>query len=223
MSARVSRARRNGLALSIVVHTCLVVASTGCANHHTRSPEALREAWREAIEDGDAKATWDLLSPATQRSLDEAAFVAAFERDAAALRADAAASETIRDDDAVRVWTATTVHPGGRRLRWAQDERGRWRVTSGLPGLVDPHDAVAVIRAFVADLRALPTNAGLTWITSELADATKSSLEARAAAIADPDALIVAAEESRAALRYGEGRQLLLVHTDEGWRISRIE
>jgi hypothetical protein len=210
-----------------VVLAALVGGAAACASHPARSPAGLRAAWREAIERGDAQAAWTLLSPATQRALDEATFVAAFERDLATLRTDASASETTRDEDATRAWTATTVHPGGHRLRWALDGEGRWQVTAGLPGLVDDRDLVGVIRAFVSDLRALPTAASLRWVTQELADATRAALEERAAAIeaslADPEALLVSADGERASLRYAGGRQLLLARVDGAWRISRIE
>lgn len=211
----------------------LVLMLAACGPRGTRSIEATRDAYLDALKADDPKRAYDLLAPEVRAKVDYASFVARWKADAAERKATLEQAKTTDDKrsnrDApkhVASHTATTVHDGGVVLHWAKvgDD---WLVTGGLPPAARATTPAEAIRGFLAALGRAPLGNAQRFLSPELADALRedwaSRTEAIEAALAKPGAIELSEDLLRAQLRYEPQRVIVLEQTPQGWTITSVE
>lgn len=199
---------------------------TACRVGGPTSPEALRDAYADAIENDDPDAAYELLSEDAQRRVDRAAFRAHWAQHRAELEQTAAEIRTL--DPAARhpVWYGETTHPSGRTLRWVAVD-GRYRVIDGLPGQLDLSTPERAVAALVVALRQRVPAPIAHLATDDLAERINrrwlDTAEAIESALTDPRALEVSDDGTRAVLTYGTGQHLVLRRVGAQWRVDELE
>lgn len=216
------RARPFALALA-----CGLALAPGCAQRGQRSPEALRDAYHQALKRDDPGAAYALLAPEVQARISREQFTARWHAERADLRAALADFEAMGTpaDAPAPVRGGTTVHPNGATLEWAE-VGGRYLVVSGVPGLPDTSTPAQAIRAFIAALRAADLAAIEALLTDELRGRLAEDWEDRITAIearlAEPGAVELSSDNKQALLRYEGGHALTLEQSDHGWKITSL-
>ncbi len=190
-----------------------------CRHSGARSPEALRDAYKQALSKNNPEAAYALLSPELQATVPRSEFVARWnahaEERAAAVRATvpAAMQAPIRGGQ--------TIH-GNTILTWTFVGK-RYQIVRGLPGLADTSTPIQTIRAFLASVRAADLGRIHSLLSDELAARLGDDWNHRAtlieAMLETPGAIEYSSDMQRAVLRYEPGRALTLEQTPDGWRI----
>jgi hypothetical protein len=196
-----------------------------CSHGQARSPERLRDAHVAALEANDPAAAYALLAPDVRAAVPFEEFAARWKADADEHAAAVATAKLLDPALEAPLHGGTTVHAGGRVLRWTQVD-DELQVVDGLPGRPDTSTPAQTVRAFIAAVRtadlaevrgllgeALVEAVDEDW--SERVDAIERALE-------EPGALDLSADLRRAELRYETGRVLTLEQTPEGWRITGL-
>ena len=201
----------------------LVAAAAACAQ--ARSPARLRDAHVAALKADDPKAAYALLAPELRAAVPYADFEARWKADAAEREAAVAAAESLDPALAAPLHAGTTVHDGGRVLRWAQID-DELVVVDGLPGRPDTSTPAQAVRAFVAAVREADLDEVRGLLGEGLLDAIDEDwtdrVDAIERALEEPGALDLSADLRRAELRYEAGRALTLEQTPSGWRITGL-
>lgn len=217
-------ARTYGLAAAVAAGVVLA-GGLGCGHRQARSPTRLRDAHVAALRADDPAAAYALLSPEVKASVPYEEFEARWKADAAEHRTSVAAAESLDPALQAPLHGGTTVHPGGRVLRWTQvgDELA---VIEGLPGRPDTSTPAQTVRAFVAAVRSADLVEVRGLLSDSLLSAFEEDLETRIDAIEraleEPGALELSADLRRAELRYEGSRVLTLEQTPTGWRITGL-
>jgi hypothetical protein len=201
----------------------LLVAIAACKSHSPRSPTKLRQSYAAALAKNDAKAAYRLLAPEVRKQLSYAEFERRWKAQTTERKAAAKAASNVKVEP---VLEGTTVHEGGRVLRWTE-VGGRYYVVSGLPGSPQTATPAQTIRALIAAVRTTDLTRVRSLLGDELADAIgedwQARVEAMEAALDRPGAIELSADLRRAELRYEQGRVLTLEQTPRGWRITTLE
>lgn len=198
----------------------------GCTPRGSRSPEAARDAYLDALRKDDPQAAYALLAPDVRARVDYPSFLARWKADGAERKATLEAAKAIDRSRVVAGHTATTVHDDGVVLRWAKLD-DRWFVTGGLPPASRASTPAEAIRGFLAALAQGPLGHARSFLSAELADALREDWAARTeaieAALARPGAVELSEDLRRAQLRYEPQRVIVLEQTPRGWAITRFE
>lgn len=201
-------------------------AVSGCKTRGPRSPEKLREAHVAALQRGDAKAAYALLAPEVQARVPYAEFAKRWERDAAERKEAVTAAETLDATRRAPVYEGTTVHAGGRVLRWTS-VGDRYYVVDGLPGVPRTETPAQTVRSLLEAVRTTDLSRIRGLLSDELAaaigDDWQARVEAIEAALERPGAIELSADLRQAELRYEPNRVLTMEQTPEGWTITGLE
>jgi len=204
----------------------LVLAVPACrAPRSARSPEALRDAYAQALRRDDADAAYALLSPELQAATPRAAFRARWQAQAV----ERAEAQTAIADlpPALRAPVAggQTTH-GAHVLTWAE-VAGHYQIVAGLPGLPDSSTPAQAIRSFLAAVRSADLRHLEALVSDELAARLRDDWGRRAALIEalldQPGAIEYSSDMQRAVLRYEPGRALTLEQSPAGWRLTALQ
>jgi len=204
----------------------VVLLLAACGPRGTRSAEATRDAYLDALAKDDPKRAYEMLAPQVRAKVDYTSFEARWRADAAERKATLAQAKSLGDGKHVASHTATTVHEGGIVLHWAKvgDD---WLVTGGLPPAARATTPAEAIRGFLAALGRAPLGAAQRFLSPELADALREDwatrTEAIEAALAKPGAIELSEDLLRAQLRYEPQRVIVLEQTPQGWAITAID
>lgn len=210
----------------ILVLALALPSVAGCAPRGSRSPEAARDAYLDALRKDDPEAAYALLAPDVRARVDYASFLARWKADGAERKATLDAAKAIDRGRVVAGHTATTVHEDGVVLQWAELD-DRWFVTGGLPPASRASTPAEAIRSFLGALGVGPLGNAQAFLSAELADALREDWAARTeaieAALARPGAIELSEDLLRAQLRYEPQRVIVLEQTPRGWAITSIE
>lgn len=210
---------------SLALAAGLVVSITACGPRQARSPARLRDAHVAALRTDDPAAAYALLAPEVRAAVPYAEFEARWKTDAAEHDAAIAAAESLDPALAAPIHGGTTVHPGGRVLRWTQVDDDLL-VVDGLPGRLDTSTPAQAVRAFVAAVRRADLAEVRGLLGESLVEAVHEDWSERVDAIEraleEPGTLDLSADLRRAELRYETGRALTLEQTPQGWRITGL-
>lgn len=213
--------------MRIGAHTLVLLATVllGCRHAPAHSPQALREAWLDALEHDDPRAAYALLSPDARGREPYPAFVARWRADASE-RAAVIAEARAAKDDAVVQRSATAVHRDGVIVRWTKVGK-HWLVVDGLPGARRASTPAEAIRGFLQALARTDLGAAEHYLAADLREAMHEDWARRAeaieAALRVPGAIELSDDLSRAQLRYEPQRLLTLEQTPGGWTITALE
>jgi hypothetical protein len=209
------------------VAAVLLAAPTmaACGPRQARAPARLRDAHVAALRADDPAAAYALLAPEVRAAVSYEEFEARWKADAAEHEAAIAAAESLDPATTATLHGGTTMHAGGRVLRWTQVD-DELLVVDGLPGRPDTSTPAQTIRAFVAAVR----RADLTEVRGLLGEALVEAVDedwservdAIERALEEPGALDLSADLRRAELRYEAGHAVTLEQTAEGWRITGL-
>ncbi|MEE9384826.1 MAG: hypothetical protein V3V08_15595 [Nannocystaceae bacterium] len=220
-----SLVRRPGVLRRIWGPLCGIILM-GCRAPSPRSPEALRDAYAEAIRHNDPDAAYDLLSPGAQAHTERAAFGARWAKQQRELRATLGDIESLDEPLRRPLLRGRTAHPSGRVIHW-QHADGRYWVVAGLPGPPDLSSPEHAVRALIDILRADDHSALEGVMTEELAqqraDRWAVLADALEAALAKPGAVERSESRDRAVLRYAPGRRVVLAHDGAQWRVQALQ
>jgi len=190
------------------------------------SPEKLRDAHVAALQAGDARAAYALLSPQTRAATPYEAFEKRWNENAEEREATIEAAESLPADQQGATRSGTTVHEGGRVLTWTEVS-GRYVVASGLPGRARAATPAEAIRSFITAVRTADLEEIRGLLADDLAARLDEDWEARAKALEDaletPGALELSSDLKRAALHYEPQRTMVLEQTPQGWRILSLQ
>ncbi|TPV94673.1 MAG: nuclear transport factor 2 family protein [Myxococcales bacterium FL481] len=204
----------------------LAGSTSACRIRGPQTPDALREAYAQAIRDDDPDAAFELLSHEAQQRVGREAFRANWRAHRAELEATAREIDQLDAATAEPVWYGTTSHPSGRVVRWESID-GHYRAVDGLPERADLSSPQRAISELVAALRRSGSTPLAAIATEELnARIDRRWLDTADAierALADPRALEVADDGTHAVLTYGAGRYLVLQQIDGQWRVDELE
>ncbi|MBK9757288.1 MAG: hypothetical protein IPO88_28080 [Nannocystis sp.] len=206
------------LALAFAVPGC---RSAGSA----RSPEALRDAYAQALRRDDPDAAYALLSPELQAATPRAAFRARWQAQTAERTAAQAALAALPPAQRAAIAGGQTTH-GALVLTWAE-VAGHYQIVAGLPGLPDSSTPAQAIRAFLAAVRGADLRDLEALVSDELAARLRDDWGRRAALIEalldQPGAIEYSSDMQRAVLRYEPGRALTLEQSPAGWRLTALQ
>lgn len=202
-----------------------LAVSSACGGLRSR-PDAVRDAYLDALEKDDADAAYDLLSAAAQAEISREAFRTMW-KDAKGQRNRQQKELASLDKQAKQpVMFATTTHGPDKILHWAEVD-GHYRIVSGLPGLPDRSSPRAALLGFVAAANEDRLESLSAYLAPDLAEALREEWEARGDAIVEalslPGSPEVSPDRTRAVLRYAPGRRIVLERADDGWRIVLLE
>lgn len=210
------------------VHLCLcfcLATVSACGGLRSR-PQAVRDAYLDALEDDDADAAYDLLSPAAQAEISREAFKSMWSEAKGQRTRQEQQLGSLDKEDKSPVMFATTTHGADKILHWAEVD-GHYRIVSGLPGLPDRSTPRTTLLGFVAAASSDRLENLATYLAPDLADALREEWEARGDAIVEalalPGSPEVSPDRTRAVLRYAPGRRIVLERADDGWRIVLLE
>ncbi len=213
------------LRLALCLTLCAALGVSGCRSSGARSPEALRDAYAQALRRDDPDAAYALLSPELQAATTRAAFRARWKAQAAERKAAQAAISGLAPAYRAAVPGGQTVH-GDRVLTWVQ-VAGHYQVVHGLPGLPDSSTPAQAIRAFLAAIRGADLHTLESLVSDELSARLRDDWNRRATAIeallAQPGAIEYSGDMQRAVLRYEPGRALTLEQSPAGWRLTALQ
>jgi len=214
---------RASLLVALVVAAVAAVAA--CGPRQARSPARLRDAHVAALEANDPAAAYALLAPEVRAAVPYPEFEARWKADAAEHEAAIAAAESLDPNLVAPLHGGTTMHDGGRVLRWTQID-DELEVVDGLPGRPDTSTPAQAVRAFVAAVRKADLGEVRGLLGEGLLEAIDEDwtdrVEAIERALEEPGALDLSADLRRAELRYEAGRALTLEQTPSGWRITGL-
>lgn len=203
----------------------LVLLGGACRTGGARSPEALRDAYTQALRRDDPDAAYALLSPELQAATSRAAFRARWRAQTAERKAALTALATLPAAHQAPVRGGQTVH-GEHVLAWAE-VAGNYQIVGGLPGLPDTSTPAQAIRAFLAAVRRADLHTLEALVSDDLAGRLRDDWQRRATAIEalldQPGALEFSSDMQRAVLRYEPGRALTLEQTTAGWRLTALQ
>lgn len=203
----------------------LALLLAACRSSGARSPEALRDAYAQALRRDDPDAAYALLGPEVQARTTREAFRARWKASASERAAQTTALTDLPATHQRPISGGRTVH-GDRVLTWAQ-VGGRWQIVDGLPGLPDTSTPAQTIRSFLAALRAADLRTLEALVDDDLATRLRDDWNRRATAIeallGQPGALEFSSDMQRAVLRYEPGRALTLEQTPIGWRLTALQ
>jgi hypothetical protein len=209
------------------VALCIVVGLScgACRASGARSPEALRDAYAQALRRDDPDAAYALLSSELQATTSRAAFRARWQAQAAERKAALTALTALPPAYRAPIASGQTVH-GKHVLTWAE-VAGTYQIVGGLPGLPDTSTPAQAIRAFLAAVRRADLHTLEMLVSDDLASRLRDDWERRASAIEalldQPGALEFSSDMQRAVLRYEPGRALTLEQTTVGWRLTALQ
>jgi len=208
--------------LYLIVGLALCAA---CRPTGARSPEALRDAYAQALRRDDPDAAYALLSPELQAATSREAFRARWQAQPGERKAALAALAALPPAHRAPIAGGQTVH-GARLLTWVE-VAGTYQIVGGLPGLPDTSTPAQAIRAFLAAVRRADLHTLEALVSDDLANRLRDDWHRRAAAIEalldQPGALEFSSDMQRAVLRYEPGRALTLEQTSTGWRLTALQ
>ncbi|MBK6916245.1 MAG: hypothetical protein IPH07_02485 [Deltaproteobacteria bacterium] len=197
----------------------------GCRHAPIHSPQALRDAWLDALEHDDPRAAYALLGRDARAREPYPAFLARWRADASERAAVLAAARASKDDAIVQR-SATAVHRNGVVVRWTKIGK-HWLVVDGLPGAQHASTPAEAIRGFLHALARTDLASAEHFLADDLREAMHEDWARRAeaieAALRVPGAVELSDDLSRAQLRYEPQRVLTLEQTPGGWTITALE
>lgn len=203
----------------------LALVGGACRTSGARSPEALREAYAQALRRDDPDAAYALLSPELQAATSRAAFRVRWKSQGAERKAAATALAALHPLYRAPIGSGQTVH-GKTVLTWAE-VAGTYQIVGGLPGLPDTSTPAQAIRAFLTAVRRTDLHTLEALVSDDLASRLRDDWERRAtmieALLDQPGALEFSNDMQRAVLRYEPGRALTLEQTTTGWRLTALQ
>lgn len=213
-----------GLLLGLFL-LALPLSSGACRSVGARSPEALRDAYAQALRRDDPDAAYALLAPELQAATTREAFRARWKAQAAERKAALTAISGLPPAYRAPITGGQTVH-GDRVLTWTE-VAGRYQIVAGLPGLPDTSTPAQAIRAFLAAVRRADLHALEALVNDDLAGRLRDDWNRRATAIEalleQPGAIEFSSDMQRAVLRYEPGRALTLEQNTAGWRLTALQ
>ena len=217
---------RVGLSRRFAGLAAIFALAGACRASATRSPEDLRRAYLEAVENDDPDTAYELLSDDVRSQVDRETFRSNWAARRTELEQTASSIRALDEDERQPVWYGETLHPSGRRVNWVLVD-GRYRVIDGLPGLADLSTPERTVAALITRLRATDHDELSGVITDDLAQRIDQRWRLVASqietALADPRALEISEDGSRAVLLYGEGKHLVLRRIGPKWRVDELE
>lgn len=202
-----------------------LLASTACRSSGARSPEALRDAYAQALRRDDPAAAYALLSPQLQAATTRAAFAARWKAQTREREAALAAIKGLPPTHRAAILGGQTVH-GDRVLAWVQ-VAGHYQIVHGLPGVPDISTPAQAIRAFLAAVRSADLHTLEVLISDDLAARLRDDWNRRAtiieALLEQPGSIEYSSDMLRAVLRYEPGRALTLEQSPAGWRLTALQ
>ena len=202
-----------------------LLAATACRSPGARSPEALRDAYAQALRRDDPAAAYALLSPQLQAATTRATFIARWTAQTREREAALAAIKGLPPTHRVAILGGHTVH-GDRVLTWVR-VAGHYQILHGLPGLPDSSTPAQAIRAFLAAVRSADLHALEALVSDDLAARLRDDWNRRAtvieALLEQPGAIEYSSDMLRAVLRYEPGRALTLEQSPAGWRLTALQ
>jgi hypothetical protein len=196
-----------------------------CRTSGARSPEALRDAYAQALRRDDPDAAYALLSPELQAATPRTTFRARWRAQSAERKAAQNALAALPPAYRAPIAGGQTVH-GKHVLTWTE-VAGTYQIVGGLPGLPDTSTPAQAIRAFLAAVRRADLHTLEALVSDDLAGRLRDDWERRATAIEalldQPGALEFSSDMQRAVLRYEPGRALTLEQTTAGWRLMALQ
>ncbi len=202
-----------------------MLALSACKTGGARNPEALRDAYAQALRRDDPDAAYVLLAPELRATTTRAAFKARWKAQTREREAAALALQSLPKTHRAAVLGGHTVH-GDRILTWAQ-VAGRYQIVDGLPGVPDSSTPAQAIRAFVTAIRGADLHALEALVSDELSARLRDDWNRRASVIEDllaqPGSIEYSSDMTRAVLRYEPGRALTLEQSPAGWRLTALQ
>jgi hypothetical protein len=202
------------------------VVLVACTPRVVRSPEALRDAHVAALASDDPKQAYALLAPEVRAKVPYADFAQRWRDNAAERKTMASQAKQLDAAWRTPVLEGTTVHAGGRVLRWTRTGDG-YMVVEGLPGVAQTQTPAQTVRALIESVRTTDLSRVRRLLGDELAGALAEDWQARVdaleAALERPGAIELSPDLLRAELRYEPNRVLSMEQTPSGWRITSLE
>lgn len=209
----------------LLLLAAVLIAPAACKHAGARSPEALRDAYAQALRRDDPDAAYALLAPSVQATTTREAFRARWKSAASERAAALAAIGDLPKTHTRAIAGGQTVH-GDRVLTWTE-VGGRYQIVQGLPGLPDTSTPAQTIRAFLTALRAADLHTLEALVDDDLAARLRDDWNRRTTAIEallnQPGAIEYSSDMQRAVLRYEPGRALTLEQTPAGWRLTALQ
>jgi hypothetical protein len=203
-----------------------VLALVACKTRGPRSPEKLREAHGAALASDDPKQAYALLAPEVRAKVPYSVFAERWRANAAERESLASQAKSLDAALEPAVHEGTTVHAGGKVLRWTRvgDD---YVVVDGLPGLAQTQTPAQTVRALIEAVRTTDLSRVRRLLGDELAKRLVEDWQARAealeAALDRPGSIELSPDLLRAELRYEPNRVLSMEQTPRGWRIVSLE
>lgn len=196
-----------------------------CHPTGARSPEALRDAYAQALRRDDPDAAYALLGPELQATTTREAFRARWKAQSTEHQVALRAIITLPPSHRAALPGGQTIH-GDRILTWVEIA-GRYQIVAGLPGLPDTSTPAQAIRAFLAAVRRADLHTLEALVDDDLASRLRDDWNRRATAIEalleQPGAIEFSGDMQRAVLRYEPGRALTLEQNTVGWRLTALQ
>ncbi len=211
------------LKISAIIFT---LCTSACASRSLRSPEALREAYADAITRDDPATAYALLSPELQARMGPKEFTQRWARQAEDREAAAADLEALPPAQALPLYRGTTLHPNGAELSWSYAS-GAFQINAGLPGFADISTPAQALRSFIAAIREADFTALEALISEDLRARLSDEWQARVDAIEErleePGAIELSPDSKQALLHYDQGRDIALTQRPQGWQITSLQ
>ena len=202
-----------------------LLAATACRSPGARSPEALRDAYAQALRRDDPAAAYALLSPQIQAATTRAAFATRWKAQTRERQVALAAIKSLPPTHRAAILGGHTIH-GDRVLAWVR-VAGHYQIVHGLPGLPDSSTPAQAIRAFLAAVRSADLHTLEALVSDDLAARLRDDWNRRAtvieALLEQPGAIEYSSDMLRAVLRYEPGRALTLEQSPAGWRLTALQ
>lgn len=213
----------NRLSLSLLT---LALVGSACRNSAgARSPEALRDAYAQALKRDDPDAAYALLSSELQARTPLSEFRARWRSQSGEHAEARKALANLPSAQRAPIAGGQTIH-GDRVITWAE-VAGHYQIVSGLPGLPDTSTPAQAIRAFLAAIRGADLRGLEALVSDELATRVRDDWGRRAALIEarleQPGAIEYSSDMQRAVLPYEPGRALTLEQSPTGWRLTTLQ
>ena len=216
---------RSSLRPLTVALLALLAVSACRGSRGARSPEALRDAYAQALKRDDPDAAYALLSPELQARTPRAEFRTRWKAQAGERAAAQTALTNLPKAQHAAISGGQTVH-ADRILTWAE-VAGGYQIVAGLPGLPDSSTPAQTIRALVAAIRGADLRNLEALVSDELAARLRDDWGRRTALIEalleQPGAIEYSSDMQRAVLRYESGRALTLEQSPAGWRLTALQ
>src|SRR5262245_56791874 len=206
--------RAAGIVSALPALTCLA-----CATAQIPDPKFTAQRWSEALQRGDSRAVYELLSKSARQALGPQGIEALLNRDRKELLASAAAVTSAN----ARVETLARVSYSDARVASVVLEDGSFRVAAAaaLPvHAASPEDALQELRevlarrSFAGLLRVLTADAGRS-LDAHLASVVE--------ALWDPATVEIEVDGRRATARLPGGHTVKLEREDGAWRVRDFD